>query len=98
MVGNTVAGASAELIDSLPKLEIVSTYSVGLDKVDLAKCKERKIAVTNTPDILTDDVADLAIGLALATLRQICAADRYLRQGLWLKEEYKLTTKVSSSF
>jgi lactate dehydrogenase-like 2-hydroxyacid dehydrogenase len=43
-------------------------------------------------------VADLAIGLALATLRQICAADRYLRQGLWLKEEYKLTTKVSSSF
>jgi lactate dehydrogenase-like 2-hydroxyacid dehydrogenase len=95
VVGNTVAGASAELIDSLPKLEIVSTYSVGLDKVDLAKCKERKIAVTNTPDVLTDDVADLAIGLALATLRQICAADRYLRQGLWLKEEYKLTTKLS---
>ena len=49
VVGNTVVGASAELIDSLPKLEIVSTYSVGLDKVDLAKCKERKIAVTNTP-------------------------------------------------
>jgi len=49
VVGNTVAGASAELIDSLPKLEIVSTYSVGLDKVDLAKCKERKIAITNSP-------------------------------------------------
>lgn len=95
VVGNTAVGASAELIDSLPKLEIVSTYSVGLDKVDLAKCKERKIVVTNTPDVLTDDVADLAIGLALATLRQICAADRYVRQGSWLKGEYKLTTKLS---
>lgn len=95
VVGATAVGASAELIDSLPNLEIVSTYSVGLDKVDLAKCKERKIVVTNTPDVLTDDVADLAIGLALATLRQICAADRYVRQGSWLKGEYKLTTKLS---
>ena len=67
MVGNTFVGASAELIDSLPKLEIVSIDSVALDKVDLAKCKERNIAVTNTPDVLIDDVADLAIGLALAT-------------------------------
>lgn len=95
VVGNTFVGASAELIDSLPKLEIVSTYSVGLDKVDLAKCKERNIAVTNTPDVLTEDVADLAIGLALATLRQICASDRYVRQGSWSKGEYKLTTKFS---
>ncbi|KAH9300967.1 hypothetical protein KI387_012550, partial [Taxus chinensis] len=95
VVGNTVTGADAELIESLPKLEIVSTFSVGLDKVDLAKCKEKKIAVTNTPDVLTDDVADLALGLMLSTLRQICAADRYARQGLWPKAEYKLATKLS---
>uniref|UniRef100_A0A0C9RUX7 TSA: Wollemia nobilis Ref_Wollemi_Transcript_11981_1361 transcribed RNA sequence n=1 Tax=Wollemia nobilis TaxID=56998 RepID=A0A0C9RUX7_9CONI len=95
VVGNTVVGANAELIDALPKLEIVSSFSVGLDKVDLVKCKEREIAVTNTPDVLTDDVADLALALMLSTLRQICAADRYVRQGLWPKGEYKLTTKLS---
>lgn len=95
VVCGTSAGANAELIDSLPNLEIVSTFSVGLDKVDLVKCKEKKIAVTNTPDVLTEDVADLSIGLMLCTLRQICAADRYVRRGMWPKAEYKLTTKLS---
>ncbi|KAF8396458.1 hypothetical protein HHK36_018077 [Tetracentron sinense] len=57
------------MINSLPKLEIISSYSVGLDKIDLARCKEKGIRVTNTPDVLTEDVADLAIGLILATLR-----------------------------
>uniref|UniRef100_A0A0D6QTY6 Glyoxylate reductase n=1 Tax=Araucaria cunninghamii TaxID=56994 RepID=A0A0D6QTY6_ARACU len=85
----------AEIIDALPKLEIVSTFSVGLDKVDLVKCKEGGIAVTNTPDVLTDDVADLALGLMLSALRQISAADRYVRQGMWPKAEYGLTSKLS---
>lgn len=58
----TAVGADAELIDSLPKLEIVATCSAGLDKIDLVKCKEKGIQVTNTPDVLTDDVADAAIG------------------------------------
>ncbi|KAK9229075.1 hypothetical protein WN944_022032 [Citrus x changshan-huyou] len=62
----TAVGADAELIDSLPKLEIVATCSAGLDKIDLVKCKEKGIQVTNTPDVLTDDVADAAIGLTLA--------------------------------
>lgn len=87
-------GADADLIDQLPKLEIVSTYSVGLDKVDLPKCKEKGIRVTNTPDVLTDDVADLAIGLMLAVLRRLCESDRYVRSGKWKKGDYKLTTKV----
>ncbi|KAF3783878.1 Hydroxyphenylpyruvate reductase [Nymphaea thermarum] len=96
VVGNSIVGASAELIDALPNLEIVSTNSVGLDKVDLRKCRERGIKVTNTPDVLTDDVADLAIGLMICTLRHICASDRYVRKGLWKGlGEYKLTTKFS---
>ncbi|CAI0423132.1 unnamed protein product [Linum tenue] len=94
VVGNAAAGADAELIDQLPKLEIVSSYSVGLDKIDLAKCKEKGIRVTNTPDVLTDDVADLALGLMLAVLRRLCESDRYVRSGLWKKGDYKLTTKV----
>lgn len=81
---------------SLPKLEIVATCSVGLDKIDLARCKEKGIRVANTPDVLTDDVADLAIGLILAVLRRICESDRYVRSGEWKKGEFKLTTKVFS--
>ncbi|KAI3789737.1 hypothetical protein L2E82_02540 [Cichorium intybus] len=95
VVGNANVGADRELIDTLPALEIVSNFSVGLDKVDLGHCKEKGIRVTNTPDVLTEDVADLAIGLMLATLRGICECDRYVRAGLWKKGDFKLTTKFS---
>ncbi|CAK9185690.1 unnamed protein product [Ilex paraguariensis] len=95
VVGYTTAGADAQLIDSLPGLEIVASYSVGLDKIDLEKCKEKGIRVTNTPDVLTEDVADLAIGLILATLRKMCECDRYVRSGLWKKGDFRLTTKFS---
>lgn len=93
IVGTSVCGADAGLIDALPKLEIVASYSVGFDKIDLVKCKERGIAVTNTPDVLTDDVADSAIGLALATLRRMCVCDRFVRSGKWKKGDFELTTK-----
>ncbi|KAI7985434.1 Hydroxyphenylpyruvate reductase [Camellia lanceoleosa] len=95
VVGNATAGADADLIESLPSLEIVANFSVGLDKVDLVKCKEKGIRVTNTPDVLTEDVADLAIGLILTTLRRVCECDRYVRSGLWKKGDFKLTTKFS---
>ncbi|KAM7471748.1 hypothetical protein LguiA_009931 [Lonicera macranthoides] len=95
IVGNATAGADADLIDSLPRLEIVSSFSVGLDKIDLAKCKEKGIRVTNTPDVLTEDVADLAIGLMIATLRKLCECDRYVRSGNWKKGDFTLTTKFS---
>uniref|UniRef100_A0A1J3K5Z3 Glyoxylate/hydroxypyruvate reductase A HPR2 n=1 Tax=Noccaea caerulescens TaxID=107243 RepID=A0A1J3K5Z3_NOCCA len=95
VVGNASAGADAQLIDELPKLEIVSSFSVGLDKIDLAKCKEKGIRVTNTPDVLTEDVADLAIGLILALLRRLCECDRYVRSGKWKTGDFQLTTKFS---
>lgn len=94
VVGNATIGANAELIDALPKLEIVSSYSVGLDKIDLAKCKERGIKVTYTPDLITDDAADLGIALILAVLRKICGCDLFVRRGLWKNGDFQLTSKV----
>ncbi|GLJ21428.1 hypothetical protein SUGI_0394640 [Cryptomeria japonica] len=74
---------NAEMINTLPCLEIVATNSVGVDKVDLAKCMQRNIVVVYTPDVLTDEVVDLAIAFMPDTLRHISAYDRYVRQGLW---------------
>jgi lactate dehydrogenase-like 2-hydroxyacid dehydrogenase len=76
-------GVNRALIAALPKLEVISVFGVGTDNVDIAAAHERKIPVTNTPDILTDEVADLAIGLMLASARQILFADRYVRDGSW---------------
>ncbi|KAL7598981.1 hypothetical protein Lser_V15G25243 [Lactuca serriola] len=95
IVGTPNSSVNREVIDSLPALEIISSFSVGLDHVDLAYCKEKGVRVTNTPDVLTEDVADTAIGLILATLRGICECDRYVRAGLWKKGDFKLTTKFS---
>lgn len=95
VVSNAAHGADAQLIDSLPNLEIVASYSVGVDKIDLCKCKERGIKVTNTPDVLTDDVADLAIGLILCTLRRVCVADAFVRTGAWLNSDFPLSTKFT---
>jgi hydroxypyruvate reductase len=74
---------SAELIARLPALEIISVMGVGYDGVDVAAAKARGITVTHTPNVLNDDVADLAIGLALCAARQLPQADRYVRDGSW---------------
>jgi D-3-phosphoglycerate dehydrogenase len=76
-------GADRALIAALPKLEVISVFGVGTDNVDLAAAHEHNVPVTNTPGILTDEVADLAIGLMLASARQIVFADRYVRDGSW---------------
>jgi lactate dehydrogenase-like 2-hydroxyacid dehydrogenase len=76
-------GADRALIAALPTLEVISVFGVGTDAVDLAAARERGIPVTNTPGILADEVADLAIGLMLASARQIPFADRYVRDGSW---------------
>ncbi len=89
------AGIKRPLMEQLPQLKLISCFSVGLDSVDLVAARERGVAVTNTPDVLTDDVADLAIGLMLATARRIAAADRFVREGRWLQGGYPLTSKVS---
>lgn len=84
-------GASRDLMAKLPKLEIVSCMGVGVDSVDLAYAHDNKIVVTNTPDVLNDDVADLAMALLLATIRRIPQGDRYVREGRWLDRPMALT-------
>jgi lactate dehydrogenase-like 2-hydroxyacid dehydrogenase len=80
------------LIERLPKLEIISSFGVGYDPVDVKAAAERGIIVTNTPDVLTEEVADTAIGLLLMTAREFSASERYLRDGRWVKEgPYRLT-------
>jgi lactate dehydrogenase-like 2-hydroxyacid dehydrogenase len=73
-----------EILAGLPKLGIVGCFGVGYDAVDVAACTARGIAVTNTPDVLTDEVADLALGLLLAVARRIVKGDRYVRAGHWV--------------
>ncbi len=73
----------AELIARLPALEIISVMGVGYDGIDVGAAKARGIQVTHTPNVLNDDVADLAIGLMLCAARQLPAADRYVRSGRW---------------
>lgn len=89
-------GADATLINALPKLEIIACMGVGVDAVDLDLAKKKGIAVTNTPDVLNDDVADLAIALMLMTARHLALSDRYVRDGRWLKGSQPLATKMSS--
>lgn len=87
-------GADAATMDALPKLEIISCYGVGVDSIDLKHAAERKVIVTNTPDVLNDDVANMAIALLLATSREICNGDRYVREGKWLKGAMRLTRAI----
>jgi lactate dehydrogenase-like 2-hydroxyacid dehydrogenase len=74
-----------------PKLEIVASFGVGYDHVDANHAREHNIVVTNTPDVLTEEVADIAMGLLIATLREFIKADRYLRSGLWTTQQYPLS-------
>ncbi|HLG86572.1 MAG TPA: 2-hydroxyacid dehydrogenase [Alphaproteobacteria bacterium] len=87
-------GAPAALIDSLPSLEIIANFGVGYEKVDVAHARGKGIPVTNTPDVLTDDVADLAIALWLMTSRRLGAAERYLRAGKWRGGAFPLATST----
>ncbi|MFP6748216.1 MAG: 2-hydroxyacid dehydrogenase [Alphaproteobacteria bacterium] len=82
------AKVDAAMMKLMPKLEIVACFGVGYDGADTAYAVEHGIAVTNTPEVLTDCVADLGMGLILATLRRIVVGDRYVRAGRWVKEGF----------
>jgi len=77
----------AAFLDALPKLEIVAGSAVGYDTIDVARCVARGIVVTNTPDVLTDDVADAAVGLLINTVRELPRAEAWLRGGRWARGE-----------
>jgi lactate dehydrogenase-like 2-hydroxyacid dehydrogenase len=83
--------ADKTVLGLFPKLEIVASFGVGYDHVDSTYARGRNIVVTNTPDVLTEEVADVAMGLLIATLREFVKADRYLRSGLWTTQNYPLS-------
>ena len=96
VVTNGHMGPPPEVIDRLPKLEIIASASVGYDGIPVEYARSKGILVTNTPDVLNNDVADLAIALVIMTARRLVANDRYVRAGRWPKEgEYPLATTAS---
>ena len=85
------------LIEQLPALEIISVMGVGYDGVDVAAAKARNVVVTHTPNVLNDDVADLALALMLSVARTIPKADRFVRSGGWLDGPLPLARKMSGA-
>ncbi len=89
-------GVSNDILDQLPNVKMITVFGVGVDAIDLDYCKAKNITVGNTPDVLSDDVADLAVALALAVCRQVVSGDAYARAGNWIaKGAMPLTTRMS---
>lgn len=80
VIGNRV---NEEVLRQAPKLRVVANCAVGYDNIDVAACTARRIAVTNTPGVLTDTTADLAFTLLMAAARRVIEGDRYVREGRW---------------
>jgi hydroxypyruvate reductase len=80
---SSIRGANAQEMAALPDLELILCQGTGLDKIDLVEAQRRAIKVVHTPDIMTEDVADLAVALVYAIMRRIVEADRFVRSGLW---------------
>lgn len=97
LVVNGESVVTEEFINQFPQLALIAVFGVGYDGVDVAAAQQRNIQVSNTPNVLTEDVADLAIGLMLATSRQIVAAQRFIERGGWRDGGYPWTKKVSGS-
>lgn len=90
--GHTGVKTDAALIGKLPALRIISNFGVGYDSIDVAAAARRGIIVTNTPDVLTEEVADTALGLLIMTVRELSKAESWLRAGEWSRKgDYRLT-------
>ena len=89
-------GCPPEIMNKLPNLEIIASFGVGYDAIDPEDCRRRGIIVTNTPDVLTDAMAEITLGLIIALCRKIPQADAYVRAGLWAeKGNYPLTAELT---
>ncbi|MEI2414909.1 2-hydroxyacid dehydrogenase [Orrella sp. JC864] len=97
VVTTATAGCSAEIINALPDLQAICSWGVGYETIDVEAARARNVLVSNTPDVLTDCVADLAWGLMLATARRIAQGDRYVRANQWGQVHgiFPLGTRVS---
>jgi lactate dehydrogenase-like 2-hydroxyacid dehydrogenase len=90
-VSAPVESVNDALFARLPNLQIISSFGVGYDHIDANAAAKRGIVLTHTPDVLTEEVADTAIGLLLCTVRELPQAERYLRAGKWSKGNYPLS-------
>jgi len=97
LVGTGAAMVDKKLLSMLPNVKLIAICGVGYDGVDVAAAKEKGIVVTHTPGVLTDDVADLALGLLLSIGRRIPQADRFVRNGDWVNDVFPMTHKVSGA-
>lgn len=95
LVTNAVDGASAELIDALPNLGLIASLGVGTDALDLGHAADRGVRVSTTPDVLTEDVAELAFALMLSVARRVAEGDRYVRHGRWEERPMGLGRRVN---
>ncbi|MFO1247119.1 MAG: 2-hydroxyacid dehydrogenase [Alphaproteobacteria bacterium] len=95
-VTNGHSGPPPEMIDRMPKLEIIASASVGYDGIPVEYARTKGIPVCNTPDVLNDDVADLAIALMIMTARKLVVTERYARSGEWARKgEHPLANRAS---
>ena len=90
-IAYTANKLDAAFMQKFPKLEQISSFGVGYDHIDAKWAGEHGIIVTNTPDVLNEEVADTALGLLLCTVREFPQAERYLRAGKWPSAHYPLT-------
>jgi hydroxypyruvate reductase len=97
IAGGGESQVTRALMAQLPALEMISVFGVGYDRYDVAAARERGIPITNTPDVLTDDVADMGISLMLAIARTIPQADKYVREGKWPSGSMPLARKVTGA-
>jgi lactate dehydrogenase-like 2-hydroxyacid dehydrogenase len=86
-----------ELMDTLPKLGLVASFGVGYDALDVPAATARGVAVTNTPDVLNDAVAEITLGMMIALAREIIPADRHVRDGRWPSGNYPLTAQLTGA-
>jgi hydroxypyruvate reductase len=97
LVGTGAAVVDKKLLSMLPNVKLIAICGVGYDGVDVVAAKEKGIVVTHTPGVLTDDVADLALGLMLSIGRRIPQADRFVRNGDWVNDTFPMTRKVTGA-
>ena len=95
IVTSAPVGADAAMIDALPALKVIASHGVGFDTIDLDAAKRRGVAVSITPDVLTNCVADLGFALVIDAARSLTAADRFVRRGDWKREKFPLATRVT---
>lgn len=94
VTGGGHAAIGGDMLSRFPKLEMVASFGVGYDHIDADWAGKHGIVVTNTPDVLNEEVADTTFGLVLSAVRQLPQADRYLREGRWRKAPFPLTASL----